>query len=134
MVDDSAELSTLLQETFIKGVTVTKVSTHPSGAGIPLTLGVICLLILGISACDRKSDKPPQGSQQAAKEAGPKPFKNEVYRTVDGSEVVTITSPTELELRKGHDNLICEYTRQDDGLRVVVTVFGTKQAVYFTTV
>jgi formylglycine-generating enzyme required for sulfatase activity len=112
---------------------MTKVSTRPSGAGIPLAFGVICLLILGISACDRKSDKPPQGSQAAAKEAGPKPFKNEVYRTIDGSEVVTITSLTELELRKGRDNFICEYTRQDDGIRVVLTVLGTKQAVYLST-
>jgi hypothetical protein len=119
-------------------------------------LGVICLLILGISACDRKAGKPPQGSQQAAKEAGPKPFKNEVYRAIGdeevevvvdttalsvvahhalgGEEVVTITSPTELELRVGDKNYICEYTRQDNGIRLVIVINGAKQAVYLSIV
>lgn len=97
-------------------------------------LGIICLLILGIGGCDHSSDKTPPAAQQAASQAGPKPFKNEVYRAIDDREVVTITSPTELELQKDGSNYICGYTRQDNGIRVVLTVLGSKQAVYLSTV
>jgi formylglycine-generating enzyme required for sulfatase activity len=96
------------------------------------SVGIVLLAVVVFAAVGGCKSK--ESAEQGKTDAGPKAFKNEVYRALGGSEVVTIISPTELELRKGGDNFVCEYTRQDDGIRVVMTILGTKQAEYLSTV
>jgi len=54
-------------------------------------------------------------------------FVGDVYRSLDGQRALTLTSPDECDFRDGKTTLICKYTKQPDGLRVVMTVNGTDQ-------
>lgn len=68
---------------------------------------------------------------QGVKPVLPKPFKGQVYRSLDDRLVITLVSPEELELQTNGTNLICKYTTQDDSLRVVANIMGTTQALYY---
>lgn len=70
-------------------------------------------------------------AQKHPRPVKPKPFKGEIYSTLDGRVVLTMTSATELEITQGGVNLICKYTIQDNTVRVVVTSMGGSQAVYY---
>ena len=53
------------------------------------------------------------------------------YQSIDGNHAITIVSSEELELREGSTTLLCKYTKQDEKLRIVETVNGTNQVLYF---
>jgi hypothetical protein len=57
----------------------------------------------------------------------------EVYKTIDQKQVITIVSSDKLELYTSNinTNLICEYYVQGNRLRVVATILGTQQALYY---
>jgi tetratricopeptide (TPR) repeat protein len=61
----------------------------------------------------------------------PKPFKGEVYESVDGQRRITLTSPDEAEISERGENIVCKYTKQDGKLRILVTALGTTKARYF---
>jgi len=93
---------------------------------------VICVLLL--CSCDRSTEKKTQtttdGGGKSHVEA--KPFKGESFRTADGSSVITPISPEEAEFRLSNGTtLLCKYTEQEDALRVVASVNGTQQVIYF---
>ena len=84
------------------------------------------------SASGQSSKQPSQPSAQPVKEQfKPTPFKNEVYRAVDDVKVITLISTEELEINENGSNLVCKYSKQGDKLRIIVTAFGTTQAVYY---
>jgi len=95
-----------------------------------LTIGILLLVAITFSSCKGPQgvgSTQPQGSQANQASA----FNGEVYRSQDGSVTITMTSPDELELAQSGVNLICKYTRQANAIRVVETVMGTSQAVYY---
>lgn len=59
------------------------------------------------------------------------PFKGQIYRAIDDKKVITIISPDELEFKEHDLNLVCKYSKRDDTLRVVYSMMGTTQALYF---
>jgi len=60
-----------------------------------------------------------------------KPFVRQVYRSLNNQQIITLASPTELELGEQGMNLVCTYTEQDNTLRVVENIAGTTQAIYY---
>ncbi len=55
------------------------------------------------------------------------------YRAANDGSVVKIISPDELEFTPGRDDpdYVCKYSRDGDSLRVIATVLGSTQAIYF---
>ena len=90
----------------------------------------IIISLLQLTAC---SKAPVTSSQPGQKNESlqPKPFKGEVYESVDGQHRITLTSPDEAEISEGGQNIVCKYTKQDGKLRLVVTALGTTKAEYF---
>lgn len=56
------------------------------------------------------------------------------FRGIDGEPMIRIISDTELEFRDENLRLVCDYTREGDNLRIVITALGTKQSEYLTVV
>lgn len=56
-----------------------------------------------------------------------------VFRGVSDAAAIKIVSDDELEFTAERDgpNLVCKYSRDGDSLRIVVTLLGSPQAVYF---
>ena len=56
-----------------------------------------------------------------------------VFRSANDAQRIKIASDDELEFTPGRDgpNLVCRYSRDGDSLRVVATVLGSPQAIYF---
>lgn len=87
-------------------------------------------LILLLSACTREPqisvDKATNGLVEAA------PFNGESYRTPNGRSAITLVSSDELEYRVADGTTyLCKYSAQQDALRVILTVMGTQQVLYF---
>lgn len=55
-----------------------------------------------------------------------------LFRSVDGSTFLRITSNDELEFTpdKKSPNWVCKYSRNGDSLRIVLTALGSPQAIY----
>lgn len=53
------------------------------------------------------------------------------YRTRDGRSWIRLVSSDELEYRHEGTTLLCKYSVQDGSLRVILTVLGTQQVLYF---
>lgn len=53
------------------------------------------------------------------------------YRTRDGRSWIRPVSSDELEYRHEGTTLLCKYSVQDGSLRVILTVLGTQQVLYF---
>lgn len=86
---------------------------------------------IGIVSCDKPQDKPSNGAPDTKQAFEAKPFRGEVYRAADDSKTLTLISPDECEVKQGGKILLCKYTKQDDALRVVMSVTGTNQVVYY---
>ncbi len=56
-----------------------------------------------------------------------------MFRAVNGGPAVKIISSDELDFTpsSGDPNYVCKYSRDGDSLRVVATVLGSPQAIYF---
>lgn len=89
-------------------------------------------LLAGSSSCKRE---PPTSAGSAQSSDGPSAgvIVAEAYRTSDGKEMIKVISSDELEYNKNGVNLVCKYTKSGGDLRVVATIDGTIQAVYFST-
>jgi peptidyl-prolyl cis-trans isomerase B (cyclophilin B) len=55
----------------------------------------------------------------------------EVYRSWNGTEVIEVVSGNELEISKGGDIILAQYTFKNSKLRIVLTVMGTKMVEYY---
>lgn len=77
--------------------------------------------------------KNPAPNEPTSAPAQATAFRGEVYRSLDDGTVITIVSPEELERRQPGDNtnFICKYTKTNDTIRVVATMLGTPQALYY---
>jgi hypothetical protein len=53
------------------------------------------------------------------------------YRTRDGRSWIRVVSSDELEYRHDGTTFLCKYSVQDGSLRVILTVLGTQQVLYF---
>jgi type II secretory pathway pseudopilin PulG len=53
------------------------------------------------------------------------------YRTRDGRSWIRLVSSNELEYRHEGTTFLCKYSVQDESLRVILTVLGTQQVLYF---
>jgi TonB family protein len=59
--------------------------------------------------------------------------KGKIFRTADDQQSIKIISSDELELTRDHagPHFVCKYSKESESLRVVATVLGTTQALYF---
>ena len=93
------------------------------------------LLILIVSTifvgCDKAGDKSSAGAGDPNHEVEAKPFHGEVYRSLNGSETLTIISQTECELQDHGDTFLGKYTKQPDALRVIISPMGGSVVVYY---
>ena len=55
----------------------------------------------------------------------------ETYRTEYGDQWIKLISSSELEYHPGHATFLCKYSNQKGSLRVIMTVLGTQQVLYF---
>jgi hypothetical protein len=53
------------------------------------------------------------------------------YQTSDGRSWLKVISGNELEYRHGGTTLLCKYSVEDGSLRVVLTILGSQQVLYF---
>src|SRR5271157_5207027 len=53
------------------------------------------------------------------------------YRTRDGRSWIRLVSSDELEYRHEGTTFLCKYSVQDGSLRVILSVLGTQQVLYF---
>lgn len=62
-----------------------------------------------------------------------KPEKTEtrVYRAIDDKQVLRIRSADEVELTRDGTNFVSKFTKENDALRLTLTIMGTTQAVYY---
>lgn len=90
------------------------------------------LVILPAVGCEGTPKETVTGNTAGNSGLEARPFNGEAYRTQDGRSAITLISPVELEYRlKDGTILLCKYSKQDDGLRVVATALGTQQVLYF---
>ena len=61
----------------------------------------------------------------------PEAFQRQVYRSLDGVSVLTLTSREECELNEGGTTLLCRYSKEDDKLHVVTIALSTSKEIYF---
>lgn len=80
-----------------------------------------------VAACKKPSSRSTDIREPVEAEA----FHGEVYRSLDGRTALTLISRDECELRDSGRTILCKYTRQADALRVVATVLGTNEVVYY---
>jgi hypothetical protein len=83
------------------------------------------------TATNNDFSKPLPTTQASPPPVQAEPFHGQVYKSVDGRHVVTLTSKDECELTQDGGTLLCKYTKQKDALRVIATVMGTTQVLYF---
>jgi len=64
-------------------------------------------------------------------QAQPKITEGDIYKSIKDGEAIIIISSKEIELQSKEGNFIGEYSVQGNKLRAIITVLGTKQALYF---
>lgn len=101
-----------------------KASLKQKTAGIIMTL----LLFMG---CDRTPKTHETTDDQGKTHFEAKPFEGQVYRTHDNSSSINLISPEELEFRSKGTIFLCKYSKQQDGMRVILNANGSQQVLYF---
>jgi hypothetical protein len=97
----------------------------------PIVILAACAFLIG--GCN-KSPTPQTANNNDTQPPPPvqaEPFHGQVYKSLNGRNVLTLTSKDECELSDGRTTLLCKYTKQSDALRVIVTAMGTTQVIYF---
>lgn len=94
-----------------------------------LTVILAALAIL-TAGCD-KSPTANNNANQPPPPVQAEPFHGQVYKSANGRNVLTLTSKDDCELMQDGTTLPCKYTKQTDALRVIATVMGTPQVIYF---
>ena len=96
----------------------------------PIAILAACALLT--AGCNKSPTSPTaNNSNSQPPPVQAEAFHGQVYKSVDGRHVVTLTSKDECELTKTGTTLLCKYTKQADALRVIATVMGTPQVLYF---
>lgn len=96
----------------------------PTSAALPL--------LLLFAARDHASNATVAPDRRVTSRLEVQAVSGQSYRTRDGRSAITFVSSQELEYRV-HDGTIflCKYSKQQDGIRVILTVLGTQQVLYF---
>ena len=94
------------------------------------SLVVLAFLTLGNGSSAQPSPEKPTA---AVPPSQTKLSEGEIYESLDGTSAITLISSDELEFKTDGVNLICRYTKQGDRLRILATIAGTSQAIYFRT-
>src|ERR1017187_4010710 len=95
-------------------------------------IAILASCVLFTAGCNKSPTSPTannSGNQPPPVQA--EAFHGQVYKSVEGRNVVTLTSKDECELTQNGTTLLCKYTKQTDALRVIATVVGTPQVLYF---
>lgn len=91
-----------------------------------------CLLLLPLFLVFACKQEPKIASADRA--GGPLEavaFNGEIYRTRNGNSTINLISRDELEYTTNGTTLLCKYSEQNDALRVITTMLGTQQVLYF---
>jgi hypothetical protein len=91
-----------------------------------------CAFLTG--ACNKSPTSPTTNNSDSQPSPAPiqaEPFHGQVYKSLDGRNVLTLTSKEECELMQEGTTLLCKYTKQNDAVRVIATVMGTPQVIYY---
>ena len=94
-------------------------------------LALLTSLITLCLGCNKPPNTEPSHPQNAAPTAQAPRFQRQAYRSLDGKAMLTLISRDEAELREDGRTLLCKYTKEADGFRVVATVLGTAQVAYY---
>ena len=92
---------------------------------------LVVVSVLFVGGCGKQSATDSNSNGQSLPPVQAEPFHGQVYKSVDGGNMLTLTSKEDCELTQGGTTLPCKYTKQTDALRVVATVMGTPQVIYF---
>jgi hypothetical protein len=97
--------------------------------------GKIIMIILITSAlivggCGKQSNAN-NNTSQSPPPVQAEPFHGQVYKSIDGRNALTLTSKDECDLTKDGTTLPCKYVKQADAVRVIATIMGTPQVLYF---
>ncbi len=58
-------------------------------------------------------------------------FSAQSFRTLDGHSAITLVSSDEAEYHHDGATFLCKYTSKNDAIRVIQTILGTQQVLYF---
>ena len=78
-----------------------------------------CCAITMVGACSRATD------------ANDSPHVVEVFKSIDSRHVLRLRQKGEAEWAEGGDNFVGQYTIEGNNIRVVLSVMGTTQAIYY---
>ncbi len=85
--------------------------------GVRFAAMLACVVVAAMSCGGSGDPKTPKGA--------------EVYRAIDEKTVLTLRRNNEAELTEDGHNFVGTYTEEGPRIRVVVSIIGTTQAVYF---
>ncbi len=92
-------------------------------------LGTVAVLI--VAGCGKRQPATEEPPIKMSSPATAQPFQRQVYQSFDGGHTLTLISPEECELSEGNTILLCKYNKQAGDLRVVTTVMGSNQVLYY---
>jgi hypothetical protein len=61
----------------------------------------------------------------------PQASETQVYRAINDKQVLRMRSGDEVELTRDGTNFVCNFSKENDALRLTLTMMGTPQPVYF---
>ena len=94
-------------------------------------IAVVAAVATGVISCDKSQEKPGNSAPDAKQAFEAKPYNREIYRRHDDSKTIILISRDECEVKQGGKTFLCKYTKQDDALRVVMSVMGSTEVVYY---
>lgn len=97
-------------------------------------ISILAACVFFTAGCNKSPTTPTadsNGSQPPPAPIQAEPFHGQVYKSIDGRNTLTLTSKDECELAQGGTTLLCKYTKQADALRIIATVMGTPQVIYY---
>ena len=59
------------------------------------------------------------------------PFHKQTFRAVDDKQIITLNSLNELEFSTNGTNFICQYTEENNTMRITLNAMGATQAIYY---
>jgi len=92
---------------------------------------VLVVSILFVGGCGKQAATDGNSNGQSLPPVQAEPFHGQDYKSLDGRSVLTLTSKEECDLTQDGTTLPCKYTKQTDALRVIATIMGTPQVLYF---
>jgi hypothetical protein len=97
----------------------------------PVVILTVCAFFTGGCNKSPTSTTANNSGSQPPPPIQAEPFHGQVYKSANGRNVLTLTTKDECELMQDGTTLLCKYTKQTDALRVIATVMGTPQVIYY---